>query len=57
MQWVHADAPAALIGQVADVLITDAHPNSLAGQIGAAAGSAMVAGHVPDPDIFEGSRL
>ena len=56
MQWVHADAPEALIGQVVDVLITAAHPNSLAGQIGAVAGCAMADGHAPDPDIVEGSR-
>ncbi len=62
MQWVHADAPEApigpeaLIGQVVDVLITAALPNSLAGQIGAVAGCAMAADRAPDPDIIDGPR-
>ena len=35
-QWVHADMPGDYRGRIADILITEAHTNSLAGQAAAA---------------------
>jgi tRNA-2-methylthio-N6-dimethylallyladenosine synthase len=40
MRWVNFDGPASLIGRFADVLVTEALPNSLRGRIAAATGTA-----------------
>jgi tRNA-2-methylthio-N6-dimethylallyladenosine synthase len=41
MRWVNFDGPATLIGRFVDVLITEALPNSLRGQMALPGDAAM----------------